>query len=102
MAQRNDTDQRTNSPLLGGTVSDSSDALHFFRTETFGPNEIDPQFFLVSIVVIVPFVMLIYFGLAIIINDTINLGPGMALPLRLSLSSKMTPVAMLTYVGLSA
>jgi hypothetical protein len=73
-----------------------------YAIETFGSNEIDPPFFLLSIVLIVPFVMLIYFGLAVIINDTINLRPGTALPLHLSLSSKTPAVAMSTYVGLSA
>jgi hypothetical protein len=73
-----------------------------YAIETFDPNEIDAKFFLLSIVVTIPFVMLIYFGLAVIINDTIDLGPGTALPLQLSLSSNIPAVAMLTYVGLSA
>jgi hypothetical protein len=56
---------------------------------------------LILILVIVPFVMLIYFGLAVIIDDRINMEPGTALPLRPSLTTSTTAVAVLTYCGLS-
>jgi hypothetical protein len=64
------------------------------------PKEIDLQFFLVLIVVIIPFVMLIYFGLATIIcNDMVARSGRPILPLELSWR-KIVP-ATVTYVGLS-
>jgi hypothetical protein len=62
------------------------------------PNEINAQSFLVLIIVIVPFVMGIYFGLATIICNEIVAQPN--LPLELSLR-KIVP-ATVTYIGLSA
>jgi hypothetical protein len=63
------------------------------------PKEIDARFFLVFIVVVIPFVMLIYFGLATIIcNEIVADRP--TLPLELSLR-KIVP-ATVTYIGLSA
>jgi hypothetical protein len=63
------------------------------------PNEIDPRTFLILIIVIIPFVMGIYFGLAAIICDEIVAGRSI-LPLELSLR-KIVPAAV-TYIGLSA
>jgi hypothetical protein len=63
------------------------------------PNEIDLRLFLVSIVVIIPFVMVIYFGLATIICNEIVAGRP-TLPVELSLR-KIVP-ATVTYIGLSA
>jgi len=63
------------------------------------PNEINAQFFLVFIIVIIPFVSGIYFGLATIIcNEIVSGRP--TLPLELSLR-KIVPAAV-TYIGLSA
>jgi hypothetical protein len=65
------------------------------------PEEINLRFFLVLIVVIIPFVMLIYFGLAIIICNVIVARSGRPiLPLELSLR-KIVP-ATVTYIGLAA
>jgi hypothetical protein len=73
-----------------------------YAIETLSPNEFeDPRSFLILILVIVPFVMLIYFGLAVIIDDKINMGPGTALPLRPSHTARTTAVVVLTYYGLS-
>jgi protein-S-isoprenylcysteine O-methyltransferase Ste14 len=73
-----------------------------YAIQTLSPNEFeDPGLFLILILVIVPFVMLIYFGLAVIIDDRINMEPGTALPLRPSLTTNATAVAVLTYCGLS-
>jgi protein-S-isoprenylcysteine O-methyltransferase Ste14 len=73
-----------------------------YAIQTLSPNEFeDPGLFLILILVIVPFVMLIYFGLAVIIDDRINMEPGTALPLRPSLTTITTAVAVLTYCGLS-
>jgi hypothetical protein len=65
------------------------------------PKEIDLRLFLTSIIVIIPFVMLIYFGLATIIcNEIVAARSLPMLPLELSLR-KIVP-ATVTYIGLSA
>jgi hypothetical protein len=70
--------------------------------ETLGPNEIDRQFFWVAMFVIIPFVILIYFGLSVLIYDAMVGGAGITtLPLQLSLSTNIPAVAILTYIGLS-
>jgi hypothetical protein len=63
------------------------------------PEEINARSFSVLIIVIIPFVMLIYFGLATIICNEIVTGSPI-LPLELSLR-KIVP-ATVTYIGLSA
>jgi hypothetical protein len=74
------------------------------------PKKTDPQFFWVLIVTVVPFVMLLYFGSAFLISDTISepdrlkamrseLGSDWATPSRLSFTESL--VAAVTYVGLS-
>jgi hypothetical protein len=62
----------------------------------------DSQFFWIVIFVVIPFVMLIYFGSAIIIFDKLATGGSgvTALPLQLSLR-KVLP-ATVTYIGLTA
>ena len=70
--------------------------LHAIETR---PKEIDLRFFLTLIVVIIPFVMLIYFGLATIICNEIVAGRPI-LPLELSLRKLVA--ATVTYIGLSA
>src|SRR6516225_10145966 len=45
--------------------------LLLYAIETHAPKEIDPRFFLVFIIVIIPFVLGIYFGLATIICNEI-------------------------------
>jgi len=76
----NDTDRPNNSALFGGTVSDSCDAVAFsYATQT---EETDSQFFWVLIVVVVPFVMLIYFGLAFVISGAAGANSQMLLSIR--------------------
>jgi hypothetical protein len=70
-----------------------------FRAIETLPNEINARSFWVLIIVIIPFVIGIYFGLATIICNEIVAGrPN--LPLELSLQ-KIVP-ATVTYIGLSA
>ena len=65
------------------------------------PNEgSSPQDFFVLIVVVMPFVMLVYFGLAVIICDNISLARGS--PIALHLSSVEALTAAVTYIGLTA
>ena len=66
------------------------------------PKEIDAQSFFVFIIVIIPFVMVIYFGLATIIcNEIVAARFGRPIsPLELPLR-KIVP-ATVTYIGLSA
>ena len=71
--------------------------LHAIETR---PKEIDARSFLVLIIVIIPFVMVIYFGLATIIcNEIVAARSLPILPLELSLR-KIVP-ATVTYIGLS-
>ena len=63
------------------------------------PNEIGARSFLILIIVIIPFVMIVYFGLATIICDEIVSGRPI-LPLALSLRKLVA--ATVTYIGLSA
>jgi|SRR5215831_1852361 len=65
------------------------------------PNEgSSPQDFFVLIVVVMPFVMLIYFGLAVIICDAISAPPWpTAVPLNLSVPEVLA--AAVTYIGLT-
>ena len=63
------------------------------------PKEINAQSFLILIIVIIPFVMIVYFGLATIICDEIVSGRPI-LPLALSLRKLVA--ATVTYIGLSA
>jgi len=66
------------------------------------PNEgSSPQDFFVSIVVVMPFVMLVYFGLAVIICDNISLARGWPTALPLQLSSAEGLAAAVTYIGLT-
>ena len=73
--------------------------LHTIETH---PKEIDLRFFLTLIVVIIPFVMVIYFGLATIIcNEIVAARSGRPiLPLELVSLRKNVP-AIVTYIGLS-
>jgi hypothetical protein len=43
-----------------------------YTTQTISPKESDPQFFWVLIIVVIPFVILVYFGLAFILSDKIS------------------------------
>ena len=72
--------------------------------KTSDPNEgSSPQDFFVSIIAVMPFVMVIYFGLAVIICDKISVARGWptALPLRL-FSRAEGLAAAVTYIGLTA
>ena len=53
------------------------------------------------IVVVIPFVMVIYFGLTFIISDTISLGTTFPTTKEMELSFPESLVAAVTYVGLS-
>jgi len=68
-------------------------------TRTIRLKETEPQFFWLLIIVILPFVMLIYFGFAFIISDRINFGA--VLPKEEELSFSESFVAAVFYVGLS-
>jgi hypothetical protein len=60
-----------------------------------------PQFVWVLIIVVLPFVMLIYFGLAFIISDTISDGTAWLTAEEEELSFTEGLVAAVSYVGLS-
>ena len=100
----NDSDRRNNSALFGGTVSDSCDALVFsdflYATDTIAERT-GPRLFLVLIAVVIPFVMLIYFGLAFIISDTISIGAVWPTTMEEELSFSEGLVVIVTYVALS-
>ena len=67
-----------------------------------GPKEgSSPQDLFVLIVVVVPFVMLIYFGLAVIICDNISLARGWPTAFPLQLSSEEILAAAVPYIGLT-
>jgi hypothetical protein len=66
------------------------------------PNEgSSPRDFFVLIVVVMPFVMLIYFGLGVIICDKISLARGWPTALPLQLSSAEALAVVVTYIGLT-
>ena len=60
------------------------------------------QDFFVSIIAVMPFVMVIYFGLAVIICDKISVARGWPTALPLQLSSRAGLAAAVTYIGLTA
>jgi hypothetical protein len=60
-----------------------------------------PQDLFVLILVAIPFVMLIYFGLAVIICDNVSVARGWPTALPLQLSSAETLAAAVTYIGLT-
>ena len=67
------------------------------------PNEASaPQDFFVLILVIMPFVMLVYFGLAVIICDKIGVARGWPTTLPLKLPTAEGLAAAVTYIGLTA
>jgi hypothetical protein len=76
--------------------------LLLYAIETRIPEEIDPRTLLVLIIVIIPFVMVTYFGLAAIIcGEVVGARSGRpTLPLEPSLR-QIVP-AIVTYIGLSA
>ena len=66
------------------------------------PNEgSSPRDFFVLIVVVIPFVMLIYFGLAVIICDKISVGRGWPTTLPLQLSTAEALAMAVTYPSLT-
>jgi TRAP-type mannitol/chloroaromatic compound transport system permease small subunit len=66
------------------------------------PNEgSSPQDFFVSVVVVMPFVMLIYFGLAAIICNKISVARGWPTALPLQLTSAEALTVAVTYIGLT-
>ena len=75
--------------------------LLLYAIETRIPKEIDARTVLVLIIVIIPFVMGIYFGLAAIICNEIVAAGRPILPLELLSLRKIVP-ATVTYIGLSA
>jgi hypothetical protein len=68
------------------------------------PNEgSSPQDFFVLIIVVMPFVMVIYFGLAVIICDKISVARGWPTALPLQIFSRAEGLAAaVTYIGLTA
>ena len=69
-----------------------------YPTQIISLKETAPRFFWVLIIVIIP-VMLIYFGLAFAISDTISMGATLPPEEELSLSESL--VVAVSYVGLS-
>ena len=76
-------------------------SLFLYATETISPNQTDSRLFLVLIGVVIPFVMLIYFGLAFISSDTIVLGARWPTTKKEEMSFSESLVAAVTYVGSS-
>src|SRR5215471_4912766 len=72
-----------------------------YPTQTIFPKKTGPQFVWVLIVVVLPFVMLFYFGLAFLIDDTISEGAASLTPREEELSFTEALVAVVSYVGLS-
>jgi ABC-type Fe3+-siderophore transport system permease subunit len=60
-----------------------------------------PQDFFVLIIAVMPFVMLIYFGLAVIICDKISAARGWPTALHSQLSSEEALAVTVTYAGLT-
>jgi hypothetical protein len=82
------------SPLLRGTL---------WILLYADPNEGSSlQDLIVLIVALMPFVMLIYFGLAVIICDKISVGRGWPTALPLQLSTVEALAVAVTYIGLTA
>ena len=73
--------------------------LFLYATQTIRQTE--PRFFLLSILVVIPLVMTIYFGFAFIISDTISLGATFPTTREEELSFSESLVVAVTYVGLS-
>src|SRR5262249_30981649 len=65
------------------------------------PKESDPRLCWVLIAVVVPFVMLLYFGIAFIISDKINEGSAWPVVDDVELSVLEGLIATVTFVGLS-
>jgi hypothetical protein len=73
-----------------------------YAIKTLSPDEFeDPQFIWTVLFVIIPFVMLIYFGLAIIICNEITARSGRPTLLPLELSLRKIVPATVTYIGLT-
>ena len=72
-----------------------------YSTQTIFPRKTGPQFVWVLIVVVIPFVMLFYFGLAFLISDTINEGAPWLTARADEPSFTEGLVAAVSYVGLS-
>ena len=72
-----------------------------YPTQTIFPKKTGPQFVWVLIVVVIPFVMLFYFGLAFLIDDTISMGADHLTAREEELSFTEGLVAAVSYVGLS-
>ena len=81
------------------TVATLSPLSHL--TQTIFPKKAGPQFVWVLIVVVLPFVMLFYFGLAFLIDDTISEGADHLTAREEELSFTEGMVAAVSYVGLS-
>ena len=81
------------------TVATLSPLSHL--TQTIFPKKAGPQFVWVLIVVVLPFVMLFYFGLAFLIDDTISEGADRLTAREEELSFTEGVVATVSYVGLS-
>ena len=71
----------------------------WYSTQTISPKEPDPRWLLT--VAVIPFVILIYFGSAFIISDTIHLGAASPTTMEEELSFAEGLVVIVTYVALS-
>ena len=84
--------------LSVGTVS----IIWYVAKRIFADDVKDLQFFLSFIVVVIPFVMLIYFGLAVINYDTMAALSGLPLVLPLASPSSLPVVGLAAfYIGLT-
>jgi hypothetical protein len=72
-----------------------------YANQTISPKHTDLRSFLVFIVVVIPFLMLIYFGLAILISDTISVGGAWLTADDQVLTFSEYLVLAVSYVGLS-
>ena len=72
-----------------------------YADQTTNPEQTDLRSFLVFIVVVIPFLMVIYFGFAILISDTISLRAAWLTADDTELTFSESLVLAVTYVGLS-
>ena len=74
----------------------------WYAAEKLLPDDVEQlQFFLTFIIVAVPFVILIYFGLDTIIDDTVATRVGWPTALPLGPWPEEIPIAVVVYIGLT-
>jgi hypothetical protein len=73
----------------------------WYVLETIFPDDVrDPEFFLTFVIVFIPFVMLIYFGLDAIVDDAVATRAGRPVELPVGLPPEI-PVLAVVYIGLT-